>query len=184
MAYCSDLGIVQNTDVATVNISIGSFVVWKGTLYTASSAITVGDTLSTSNLNVVQNGGLNALTTTPDKHQKYYAKILLSYNGATTRTRIMLPYNTVAGVYRIDTTCNVSTGAAIPVSVSDNSVVNSIAANGHAYLKMPAGDPSASAGKQIIFVVYPGSTNSGIIDIIIERTDVTDDVTNVDIDYS
>lgn len=126
----------------------------------------------------------NRLTALEGNHQKYYAKISLSYTGATARTRIMLPYDTVAGVYRIDTICNVSAGAAVPISVSDNSTAKSIAANGYAYLKMPVGDPSSSAGKQIIFVVYPGSANSGTIDITIERSNITDDITNIDIDYS
>lgn len=119
-----------------------------------------------------------------DMGKKYYAKIPLSYDGVTARTRIMLPYDTIAGIYRIDTVCTISTGAAIGISVSDNTIAQSIAANGHAYLKMPAGNSSSSAGKQIIFAVYPGSANSGIITIIVERTNITDDVTNIDIDFS
>ena len=121
---------------------------------------------------------------TNDGVKKYYTKISLPYNGATTRTRIMLPYDVVTSIYRIDTICNISSGAAIGISVSDNNIAQSIVANGHAYLKMPIGDPSSSAGKQIIFAVYPGNANSGIIDIMIERSNITDDITNIDIDFS
>ena len=54
----SDLGIVENTDVATHNIAQGQYVIWKNSLYTASSPISTGATLSASNLTEVS-GGLN-----------------------------------------------------------------------------------------------------------------------------
>jgi len=57
----SDIGIVENTNTATHNISEGQYVIWKGSLYVASSAISSGATLSTANLTAVSNGGLNAL---------------------------------------------------------------------------------------------------------------------------
>lgn len=56
-----NIGIVQNTNTATQNITAGQYVIWKGTLYTASSAIASGATLSSSNLTAVSNGGLNAI---------------------------------------------------------------------------------------------------------------------------
>lgn len=52
----SDLGIVETTDVATHNIASGQYVIWKGALYTASSAITIGAELSADNLTRVENG--------------------------------------------------------------------------------------------------------------------------------
>lgn len=57
----ADIGIVENTNTATHNISAGQYVIWKGDLYTASSAISTGATLSTANLTAVSGGGLNAL---------------------------------------------------------------------------------------------------------------------------
>lgn len=57
----SDIGIVENTNTATHNISAGQYVIWKGSLYTASSAISSGATLSDANLTAVSGGGLNAL---------------------------------------------------------------------------------------------------------------------------
>lgn len=57
----ADIGIVENTDTATHNISAGQYVIWKGSLYTASSAISSGATLSSANLTAVSGGGLNAL---------------------------------------------------------------------------------------------------------------------------
>ena len=57
----ADIGIVENTNTATHNISAGQYVIWKGDLYTASSAISSGATLSDANLTAVSGGGLNAL---------------------------------------------------------------------------------------------------------------------------
>lgn len=57
----SDLGIVEDGNTATHSITAGQYVIWKGNLYTASSAIAIGTTLSTSNLTAVSNGGLNSL---------------------------------------------------------------------------------------------------------------------------
>jgi len=56
------IGIVEDTDTATHAIASGKYVIWKGVLCKASSAIAVNDTLSTGsggNLTVVDNGGLN-----------------------------------------------------------------------------------------------------------------------------
>ena len=56
----ADIGIVENTNTATHNISAGQYVIWKGSLYTASSEISSGATLSDANLTAVSGGGLNA----------------------------------------------------------------------------------------------------------------------------
>lgn len=56
-----DIGIVENTDVATHSIASGSYVIWKNGLYTASSAISVDDALSLSNLTAVSGGAANEL---------------------------------------------------------------------------------------------------------------------------
>lgn len=57
----SDIGIVENTNTASHNISAGQYVIWKGELYTASDAISSGATLSNANMTAVSGGGLNAL---------------------------------------------------------------------------------------------------------------------------
>lgn len=57
----SDIGIVENGTTATHNISSGQYVIWQGNLCTALYAILPGDTLSSSNMIAVSNGGLNAL---------------------------------------------------------------------------------------------------------------------------
>lgn len=57
----STIGIVQDTNTATQNITAGQYVIWHGALYTASAAIASGATLSSSNLTVVTGGGLNNL---------------------------------------------------------------------------------------------------------------------------
>ena len=55
----ANVGIVQNGDTATQNISKRQYVIWKGALYIASAAIASGATLSDSNLTAVTGGGLN-----------------------------------------------------------------------------------------------------------------------------
>lgn len=57
----SGIGYVELTNQAAHNIPAGSYVVWKGILYTASAAISTGDTLSLSVLSPVAAGGMNDL---------------------------------------------------------------------------------------------------------------------------
>ena len=57
----SDIAIVEDTNNATHNISIGQYVVWKGSLYKATANISSGDGLSGTNLSAISNGGLNDL---------------------------------------------------------------------------------------------------------------------------
>ncbi len=57
----NDIAYVENGATATHNIAKGHFVNWNYTLYTALSNISIGDTLSLSNLDPVSNGGLNVL---------------------------------------------------------------------------------------------------------------------------
>ena len=57
----SDIGIVEDTNTAQHTISQGQYVIWKGSLYTAKSAIPQGTSLSSSNLSAVNDGGLNSL---------------------------------------------------------------------------------------------------------------------------
>ena len=89
----SGLGYVETTDTATHNIPSGAYVVWKGVLYTATSAISISDSLSLSNLSAVSNGGLNEL------HEMIPKEIVLqpgtNYIGKT----ILPGYNTGSGNY-------------------------------------------------------------------------------------
>ncbi len=53
------IGIVEKTDTATHAITAGQYVVWKGVSCVAASDISVGNTLSSSNLTAVSNGVAN-----------------------------------------------------------------------------------------------------------------------------
>ena len=55
----TNVGIVQNGNTATQSISKDRYVIWKGSLYTASSNIVSNTGLSGSNLTAVTGGGLN-----------------------------------------------------------------------------------------------------------------------------
>ena len=97
----SDIGIVENTNTATHNISAGQYVIWKGDLYTASDAISSGATLSNANLTAVSGGGLNALNGNIESAFAYGSTsevdtgIIVS--GSATMKRIRL-YNTSASL--------------------------------------------------------------------------------------
>lgn len=52
----SDIAFIEDTDIATRNISKGQYVLWKGDLCQASSNISAGDLLSSSNLTAKPNG--------------------------------------------------------------------------------------------------------------------------------
>lgn len=56
------VGIVEDGDTATHNISAGQYVIWKGALYTATEAIAVDTALSTANLTAAPNGLGNQVT--------------------------------------------------------------------------------------------------------------------------
>lgn len=71
----ANIGIVQNTDTATQSISKGQYVIWHGALYTASSAIASGNTLSNSNLTAVTGGGLNHLNSALSNENSYQSGV-------------------------------------------------------------------------------------------------------------
>lgn len=60
-AFEDALGIVEKTDTATHSIETGKFVIWKGHLVVATDDISIGDTLSSTNLDAVVGGGFNNL---------------------------------------------------------------------------------------------------------------------------
>ncbi len=88
----ANMGIVETGDTATHAIAAGQYVIWKGLLYTADSAISVGTTLSrggsgssgTKNLTAVSNGGFNAL------NSNLSAKVSKLGNAVTNATSISL----------------------------------------------------------------------------------------------
>ena len=56
------IAYLESTDTAVNNIPAGKYVFWKNYPYISTSAISVGDTLSSTNLNAVATGGfINAL---------------------------------------------------------------------------------------------------------------------------
>lgn len=55
------IAIVEDTDTASRNIASGKYVLWKGVLTKASTAISSGTTLSSSNLTSLDDGAINDL---------------------------------------------------------------------------------------------------------------------------
>ena len=54
--------LVEDGDTASQNIAQGKFVIWKGVCCKAASAITVGETLSGTNLPAISSGALNDIS--------------------------------------------------------------------------------------------------------------------------
>lgn len=54
----SALAYVENTATATQNIPAGAYVIWQNNDYVSSQAISIGDTLSASNLTAINAGGI------------------------------------------------------------------------------------------------------------------------------
>ena len=68
------LAYTEETNTATQNIPAGSYVIWKGDDYISTQSISIGDTLSSTNLNAISSGGItndvnNKLTNTNNKLQ-------------------------------------------------------------------------------------------------------------------
>ena len=55
--------VVETGSTASRNITAGSYVIWNHALYIATQAISSGDTLSSTNLQAITNGGFNSLNT-------------------------------------------------------------------------------------------------------------------------
>ena len=53
--------LVEDGTTASQNIAKGKYVIWKGVMCRAASAISSGDTLSSTNLTEVSGGGLNQI---------------------------------------------------------------------------------------------------------------------------
>ena len=78
-----DIGIVEDTDIAEHSIAAGQYVIWKGKLYTANSAITPTTTLSTSNLTEVTNGGFNHIRNMIKRINVSIGDVTIGSNGYT-----------------------------------------------------------------------------------------------------
>ena len=84
------LAIVQTGNTATQAITAGQFVYWKGTMYTASTAIASGTSYAVgTNLTACPNGGLNTLNEKFTTSTSLYSANSVS----TTETTITLAEN-------------------------------------------------------------------------------------------
>ena len=73
------IAYLESTDTAVNNIPSGRYVFWKNGAYISTSAISVGDTLSSTNLTAVATGGfINALQAEIDSLNNKIGKIISS----------------------------------------------------------------------------------------------------------
>lgn len=126
------LCIVQNTDVATQNISTGEYVLWKGTMTKATQFIGTGGGLNSTRLPSVTGGGLNDLNS---KLTNYLNAVTqnLSYNYPTTeiisgtgtfRNYPTVGYNanfvSITGVVRINSFSRTGSNPGIKITLPVN----------------------------------------------------------------
>lgn len=84
------VAIVATGNTAPKAITSGQYVIWNGALYTATANIASGATLSTSNLQAVPNGGLNALISkiSPDGYMSAIRSSTYLSDGSCSYTQI------------------------------------------------------------------------------------------------
>lgn len=84
----------ENGNTATQNIPAGCFVIWKNSAYISSQAISLGDTLSLSNLTAVNTGALNNIQSYIDNYLSPLVKIInpLSISTPTTAHKFAIPF--------------------------------------------------------------------------------------------
>ena len=58
-AIKGSVAYVENTNTATQNIPFGAYVIWQNAPYISSQAISIGDTLSGTNLTAISTGGIS-----------------------------------------------------------------------------------------------------------------------------
>lgn len=111
-AYNS-LAFVEETDQASHNITAGKYVVWHGVLCKATSNISIGAGLSSSNLTPVSNGGFNALdndiATLANNTVPGYKKFISNITNASTANLVEL--GIIDGTYSIQFTLILNTRA-------------------------------------------------------------------------
>lgn len=59
-AIKGSVAYVENTNTATQNIPSGAYVIWQNAPYISSQAISIGDTLSGTNLTAISTGGISS----------------------------------------------------------------------------------------------------------------------------
>ena len=111
----SDIGIVEDTNTAQHNISKTQYVIWKGQLYTATAAISIGETLSNNNLSPVTGGALNTLV-----FKKYFQATSSGNANVSISDFIDTYYYTVIGASVRDRNNTSTLYAAIPYMYSSN----------------------------------------------------------------
>lgn len=103
-AIKESLAYVEETNTATQNIPSGAYVIWKNNDYISTQAISIGDTLSGSNLTQLPDGGItNALNSKISSAPEYITGSnnkmqILRVGNLRVLTLTFIPYSTLTGV--------------------------------------------------------------------------------------
>ena len=135
---------VENTNTASQNIPDKSYVIWKGSAYVSTQAISVGSTLSGTNLSALAAGGI-----TNDLKDMVEGQVSLGSNNTFTGIptvsgtwKTLASFNPPSnGIYIIDTNVSFAAGTGNRILIVDtsetdtNTATNSVAAEGRACLQ-------------------------------------------------
>ena len=145
------MSIVSTSDgKAPKAITSGQFVIWNGTLYTASTNIASGATLSTSNLTAVSSDGFNALKGLIDQVKTAFNTDALAVRGSINSANDLNNLdNQTTGIYRIAESipqhCPVGFVWCFLIQIKMGSVTNQVLlkpSSGSIYVRELTGSPA------------------------------------------
>ena len=123
----------------------------------------------------------NSLASPANIDYLYYSRRTLAFNGANTNIRLRLPYEETAVIYHVK--YRLISGTDVTMTITDWNLTYEASGDEDVYIRLPAGVMSNS--KEMIFAVYPGTSNSGVYEVIVERTADTDAYTGtIQLDFA
>lgn len=146
----ADIGIVEDTDTATHTIAKDQYVIWKGSLYKASTAIPATTALSLSNLTAVSNGLGGEVASLNGNITKFHAVYHKSVSKAA-NTANYIDTGLHGNYYIVIAAYESAGGAGAPVSVGRN--------NNSLYVYLFQANGAAYTGAATVDVFYITRTN-------------------------
>ena len=130
-------------------------------------------------LAALEQSGVGGGTTAVD--YLYYSRRSITFAGTNASARLRLPYEETAVIYHVQ--YKLVSGTDVTMTITDWTLEYTASADEDVYIRLPAGAMSNS--KEMIFAVYPGTSNSGVYEITVERTADTDAYTGtIQLDFA
>lgn len=130
-------------------------------------------------LAALEQSGVGGGTTAVD--YLYYSRRSITFAGTNASARLRLPYEETAVIYHVK--YRLISGTDVTMTITDWNLTYEASGDEDVYIRLPAGAMSNS--KEMIFAVYPGTSNSGVYEITVERTADTDAYTGtIQLDFA